>query len=199
MSDISDAITEAVEKANESKLNTVVAAMVAISATFIALCNVKGGNIVQAMQQAQAHSVDSWAHYQAKSTKQHLAEQMADLFTVQRDATTSLNLEGRALLERRIIDYTASVTIYESEKGEIREKAEAYQKQYEELNIRDDQFDMAEASLSISVALFGVTALTQKRWLLLVALVFAGFGFLIGISGFVGWNIHFEWLAKLLG
>jgi hypothetical protein len=198
MSEVSEAIDEAVDKARESGLNTIVATAVAVTATFIALCNVKDGNIVQAMAQAQANSVDSWAHYQAKSTKQHLAEEMVDIFTIQRDATTNLNIDGRALLEKKIIEYTAYVTIYEGEKGEIRTKAEAYQKLYDELNIRDDQFDMAEASLSISVALFGVTALTQKKGLLLVAGGFAAFGFVLGFAGFLGWDLHPEWLAKLL-
>jgi hypothetical protein len=64
--------------------------------------------------------------------------------------------------------------------------------------VRDDQFDMSEACLSVGIALFGVTALTQRRWLLIVALVFASFGFAFGVAGFAGWNLHPDWLARLL-
>ena len=56
---------------------------------------------------------------------------------------------------------------------------------------------MAEGLLSVAIALLGVTALTQKRWLLGVALAFAGFGTLLGFAGFVGWSIHPDWLARL--
>jgi len=47
-------------------LGVALGAFVAVAATFMALCNVKDGNIVQAMAQAQANSVDAWAYYQAK-------------------------------------------------------------------------------------------------------------------------------------
>ena len=46
MSEIADTINEAVEHASESRLNSIIAALVAIAATFMALCNVKDGNIV---------------------------------------------------------------------------------------------------------------------------------------------------------
>jgi hypothetical protein len=57
---------------------------------------------------------------------------------------------------------------------------------------------MAEALLSVAIALFGVTALTRKRWLLGVALVFASFGAIFGWAGFLGWNLHPDWLASVL-
>ena len=66
MSEIADTISEAVEKAGGSRINTIVAVSVAITATFIALCNVKDGNIVQAMAQEQASGVDAWAYYQVE-------------------------------------------------------------------------------------------------------------------------------------
>jgi hypothetical protein len=44
-----------------------------------------------------------------------------------------------------------------------------------------------------------VTALTRKGWLLILAIVFAAFGTLLGFSGFLGWNLHPDWLAGLLG
>ena len=76
--ELEETIQEAVEHGKESKLNSIVAVLVAVSATFMAVCNVKDGNIVQAMEQAQARSIDRWAYYQAKGTKQNLAEQTVD-------------------------------------------------------------------------------------------------------------------------
>jgi Domain of unknown function (DUF4337) len=198
MGEIADVVSEAVEKGQESRLNSVVAVMVAITATFMALCNVKDGNVNQAMQQAQANGVDAWAYYQAKSTKQHMAEAMVDQLTIQRDVTGNLSVEGRAIIEKKIADYTAKVKQYDAEKAEIKRTAEGFQKQYDALNLHDDQFDMAEASLSISIAIFGVTALTHKRWLLLVGGGFVVFGFVLGFAGFLGMSLHPDFLAKIL-
>jgi hypothetical protein len=196
MGDFIDEITEVGDA--RSGLNTTVAVIVAVSAAFVAFCNVKDGNIVQAMAQAQANSVDAWSYYQAKSTKQHIAEGMIDQVTIQRDTMPNLTPDAKALLDRKIADYTAKSKQYEAEKAKIKQTAEDFQRDYDRLNYRDDQFDMAEASLSLSIALLGVTALTQKRWLLLVGVIFAAFGVALGVSGFMGYNIHPSFVAKLL-
>jgi len=198
MGEIDEKITEAVEKAHDSRLNTVIAACVAMAATFMALNNVKDGNIVQAMQQAQASSVDEWAYYQAKGTKQNLAISSREQIELMRETNPNASPEVRAVFDKRIAEYTAMEKKYETEKEDIKRKAEGFQKQYDDLNVHDDQFDMAEALLSVAIALFGVTALTRKRWLLVVAIGFAGTGTLFGLAGFVGLNLHPDWLARLL-
>src|SRR6476620_8746224 len=115
MSELADSVTEAIEQSHESSggsnLNGLVAISVAIVATFMALCNVKDGNIGQAMEEAQASGVDAWAYYQAK------------------------------------------VRVYEKEKADIKQSAEDYKKEYERLNLHDDQFDMADALMSVAIAL----------------------------------------------
>ena len=78
MSEIGDTVGEAVEHAHESRLNSTVAACVAVTATFMALCNIKDGNIVQAMEQAETRAVDQWSYYQAKSVKQSLADSVLE-------------------------------------------------------------------------------------------------------------------------
>jgi hypothetical protein len=198
VAEIADLVGEAVEKGQESRLNSVIAVCVSITATFMALCNVKDGNVVQAMQQAQASGVDAWSFYQSKSTKQHMAEAMVDQLTVQRDVTGNLSPEGRTVLDKKIVEYEGKVKQYEAEKAEIKRTAEGYQKQYDALNLHDDQFDMAEASLSISIAVFGVTALTRKQWLLLVGGAFVIFGFVLGLAGFLDKSLHPDFLAKIL-
>src|SRR5436190_23933344 len=107
MSDISDTINEAVERASESRLNSIIAALVAIGATFMALCNVKDGNIVQAMAQAQANAVDQWSYYQAKGVKENLAEAMLDQLSLQREMVT--DPRHVALIDRKIADYGAQI------------------------------------------------------------------------------------------
>jgi len=198
MAEVSEAINEALEKARESKLNTVVAACVAVIATFMSLCSVKAGNIVQQMQQASASSVDSWSYYQAKSTKENLAQASADQLVVQRDLAVNLTPEQSKKLDDAIQKQTAATKRYEKEKDEIKTKAEGYEAQFKALDVHNDQFDMAEATLSVTLALLGVTALTQKRWMLAVAGVFASFGLFMGVCGFAKLGFHPDFVARFL-
>src|SRR6266550_6916558 len=102
MGDFIDDITEIGDHTRHG-LNTTVALIVAVSASFVALCNVKDGNIVQAMAQAQANSVDAWSYYQAKSTKQHIAEGMVDQLTIQKETAGGLTPEAKVLLDQKIV------------------------------------------------------------------------------------------------
>src|SRR6266446_8633544 len=98
MGDIADNINESIEKARESRLNSFVAILVAIAATFMALSGVKDGNVVQSMQQDQTNAVDQWSYYQAKSTKQHLAEVMVDQLTIERQITQGLSVDSQKMI-----------------------------------------------------------------------------------------------------
>lgn len=199
MSDLADTISESVENAGDARLHNVIALLVAVTATFMALCNVKDGNIVQSMAQEQASAVDGWSYYQSKSTKQSVAEGILDELQIQRDtAGPAAPPATLATLDRKIAEYGAKVQRYEREKGDIKREAEGHQRQYDALNVHDDQFDLSEAALSVAIALMGVTALTRRRWLLIVAIVFVGFGMLFGLAGFCGWSLHPDFLARLL-
>ncbi len=198
MGEAAEAINEAVEKARESKLNTIIAVCVAVVATFMSLCNVKASNIVQQMSQAQAHSVDQWSYYQSKSTKQHVAEAAIDQIELQRETTPNLTDEQRGKFDAAIKKQKDAVAKYDKEKEAIKKQAEDYEHNVEALDIHNDQFDMAEALMSVAIALFGVTALTQKRFMMFVAGAFAAFGMFMGIAGFAKLAFHPEILAKLL-
>jgi hypothetical protein len=205
MSELADTVSEAIEKSNESgegsggsNLNGLVAISVAIVATFMALCNVKDGNIGQAMEEAQASSVDAWAYFQAKGTKLNIIETARDGLVLQREiAGASLSAEARALIDKKVADYDAKIHLYENEKAEIKASAEGFKKEYERLNLHDDQFDMADALMSVAIALLGITALTRKRRLMYLAWAFAGFGAVMGIAGFAGLGLHPDFLARL--
>jgi hypothetical protein len=195
MADVSETVTEAVERA-DSRLNSLIALLVALAATFMALCNVKDGNVVQGMAQAQASSIDTWSYYQAKGTKLNIAESALDQLQLQRAITSDVRVA--ALIDQKIASYEAQVKKYTREKEEIRQQAEGFQKQYDALNVHDDQFDMSDACLSVAIALFGVTALTRKRPLLVLALAFMILGIVFGLAGFFAWSLHPDFLAKFL-
>lgn len=189
MSEIDETITEQIEQADKSQLNSKVALFVAITATFMALCNVKDGNIVQAMSQAQAHALDSWSYFQGKSTKQSIAENTLELLKLQN------NVANAEVIKK----YEEKVKRYEKEKNEIKKQAEGFQKEYEDINLFDDQFDMTDALLTISIAMFGITSLTQKKWLLYFAAAVSLLGIILGLAAFAKISLHSDFVSKILG
>ncbi|MBC7720477.1 MAG: DUF4337 domain-containing protein [Pedobacter sp.] len=189
MSELAETIQESVEHGRDNKINSRVAIFVALTATFMAICNIKDGNIVQAMSQAQAHGIDAWSYFQAKSTKEAIDVSALELLKVQ-------NLNGGEALIKK---YEENIVRYEKEKVEIKKQAEGYQKEYEAINVFDDQFDMTEAFLSIAIAMFGVTALTQKRWLLYFAASVSLMGTIFGITAFLNITLHSDFISKILG
>ena len=189
MTDINEIIQEPIEQASKSKINSRVALLVAITATFMALCNVKDGNIVQAMSQAQAHAIDAWSYFQAKSTKQAIAENSVEL----------LKLQNTAESDTIVKKYEDQINRYEKEKAEIKTQAEGFQKEYDDINLFDDQFDMTDALLTISIAMLGITSLTQKKWLLYFAGTVSLIGMILGLTAFMKISMHSDLMSKILG
>jgi tRNA splicing ligase len=189
MSDINETIQETIEHAGESKINSRVALIVAITATFMAICNVKDGNIVQAMSQAQAHNIDAWSYFNTKSTKQLIAENTLEL----------LKLQATPGSEEIIKKYEERIARYDKEKAEIKAQAEAYQKEYDDINLFDDQFDMTEALLTISIAMLGITSLTQNKKLLYFSSIVSLIGVVLGLAAFLKISLHSDLVSKILG
>jgi hypothetical protein len=195
---------ETVEQVNETvaddkqksrnRLNNMVAITVAILATFSGICDVKNGNIVQGMQQAQADKIDHWSYYQARNIREEIA--LSTIAQLQLQAAN--NPSQKANYAKTIKTYEAIAAKQNKEKDKLKAQAEEDQKTYDNLNIHDDQFDLSGASISIAISLLALTALTNKPWLYWVSLVPTGFGLLMGFAGLFGWGIHPNALSKLL-
>ena len=189
--------TEAVAEAKKSRaqLNTLVAISVALLATFMGICKVKDDNIVQAMQQAQADKIDNYSWYQARNIREDIANATVAELTAQAAAAPQ---PAQATYQEQIKAYQA-IAQDQAEKKKIQQAdAEKADKTYNELNFHDDQFDLSDAMLALAISLLAVTALTQKRWLFVLALFPTVFGVVMGLAGLVGWHIHPNALTRLL-
>ena len=172
-------------------LNAAVAVTVVIISTFMAVSKVKDDNIVQAMQAAKSESVDRWNEYQADRLKLLVADQgirMVKAFGPQTaDAKTQVD------------QFQGEIDHYQAKSKDDADKAKAAAAQYDALNVHDDQFDMSDAGLAIALSLAAVAALTALWWLLGLSWVFAAFGIVMGVAGFMGWNLHPDVIASWLG
>jgi hypothetical protein len=116
-----------------------------------------------------------------------------------------LRLQAAALPEAQRAGYAPAIAQYQqlaeeqaSKKEELRQQALADQKNYDALNYRDDQFDLTDAAIAISIAVLAVASLTQLWWLFALAMLPAAFGTVMGIAGLAGWHLHPSFLAQLL-
>ena len=184
-------------KAQRSKvhLNTMVAISVALLATFMGICKVKDDNIVQAMQQAQADKIDNYSWYQARNIREDIANATVAELTAQAAAAPPT---AKAAYQEQIKAYQALAQDQADKKKIQQADAERDDKTYNDLNFHDDQFDLSDAMLALAISLLAVTALTQKRWLFVIAMFPTVFGVVMGLAGLVGWNIHPNSLTRLL-
>lgn len=183
------------ESEYRNRLNNRIAVAVALISAFMAVTKIKDDNIVQAMLQAKSDAVDTWNEYQAKKLKLHLAELG---FNQARALRPTVPPHGAKTLEEQEKSYAATIARYQAESEAIMKKAKGFEKQYDDLNFRDDQFDLSDAALSISLATLAVTALTTNLWLFRLSLFFAGCGGLMGAAGLFGLSLHPSWLTNLL-
>ena len=103
----------------------------------------------------KAEASNQWNYFQAKSTKQALAELSMDFGPSDRKAT-----------------YQAKVERYEKEKGEIKVIAEKLEAEVVEWDHKSDEqmhqhhrWAQATTVLQISIALAAIALLTKKKWL----------------------------------
>ena len=181
--------------ARRARLNTWVAISVALLATFMGICKVKDDNIVQAMQQAQADKIDNYSWYQARNIREDVAKStVTQLQALQASAAPP----AQSLIQDQIKTFQALAQEQEEKKKVQQADADKADQTYNELNFHDDQFDLSDAMLALAISLLAVTALTQKRWLFIIAMVPTFFGVLMGLAGLLSWHIHPNFLTRLL-
>ncbi|RZL30570.1 MAG: DUF4337 domain-containing protein [Rubrivivax sp.] len=114
---------------------------------------------------------NQWNYFQAKSSKQNLAELALDLST---------NDEQKAR-------YRDKIARYEKEKNDIKTAAEALEQQSKHFDEQSGEqmhlhhrWAQATTALQISIALAAITLLTKKRWMEVATLAVGAIGIALG-------------------
>jgi hypothetical protein len=176
-------------EAKDKRLNQLVALTVVVFSVATGFGSIKDGNLVQAMQQAQASSLDSWNEYQATRTKLHIVETAR--------AGLAAGTQTPAV-QKTIAGFDSDITKYRQESPQLMKQAKDYSAQYDAINTHDDQFDAAEASLTTAISIAAVAALTESWIPLVAAWVIGGFGLFMTLCGFAGWPFHPDFLSTFL-
>lgn len=183
-------------ESKDKRLNSLVAATVVVLSVFLAVCNIKDGNIVQNMQMQKADEVDSWGEYQGTKLKLGLAEATLVQLRVQAAGATPGHVADA--IAREMAVQQGVVEKQTKQAAEQLKKAQAYRPAIEALGLTDDQFDISEAFVSIAIAVAAVSALVASFPLLFLAWGSGLVGIVMGLAGFLGWSIHPTWLVSLL-
>jgi hypothetical protein len=181
-------------EAKDKRLNRMVAMTVVVLSVFTGVANIKDGNIVQAMEQAQANSVDRWNEYQAARLKGKLAE--ATRVQVRVAAATRVDSPA---VKAVLAGIDGDVAHYAADAPRLRTQAKGFADQYDALNVHDDQFDASDAAIATAISIAAVAALVESLGLLAVAWVLGAFGLFMGVCGFAGWSFHPDILSSWLG
>jgi hypothetical protein len=181
-------------EAKDKRLNQLVAITVVFLSVFMGLCNIKDGNLVQAMQQAKSDSVDRWNEYQSTRIKLHISETARDELTaLEASATAPAKASTDASLKRLGED----IAKYEASSPKLSDEARGFDAKYDAMNVHDDQFDASEALISTAISMAAVAALTENMMVLIGAWVFGAAGVFMGVCGFAGWGFHPDILSIL--
>jgi hypothetical protein len=176
---------------NGDSFSNNIAVMTAVLATVGALFGYLGGSTQNdaalfknnaAIDKTEA--ANAWNYYQAKSNKQNLAEMAMTLPGV--DPTK----------------YKADVARYDTEKGDIKKKAEKFEASSAEWNHKSDramhqhhQWALATTAEQIAISLAAITLLTRKRWLMMGAYAVAAVGVALGVFAW----LHIDPIGAMLG
>lgn len=176
-------------EAKDKRLNRLVALTVVILSVATGLGNIKDGNIVQGMAQAQANSLDRWNEYQATRTKLHIVQ----------TARAEVAAIGSAKAAPALAGFDRDIAKYNVESPGLAKEAKGFADQYDALNVHDDQFDAAEAALTTAISISAVAALTESWLPLIASWVFGVFGIFLTLAGFLGLGFHPDVLSTIFG
>ena len=148
--------------------------IIAVVAAIAAQWSGKYGGRVQI---SQAKASDQWAFYQSKSIKQHLFE----ISRTQLARSVSANDAEIAREQKKFDD---AVARYNTEKSEIKAKAEALEKERDDAGLRGGKMGLAVSIFSVAIAMASICTVTKKKPLWFIA---------IGLAGFAAYEMVLAW------
>ena len=172
-------IEHAAKHGGKDSFAGMVAVMTAVLATIGATFSYMGGatqaNAVLYKNNAaikKTEASNQWNYYQAKSSKQNLAELAVAIVTEDKKST-----------------YQKEVERYKTEKNEIKVVADKLEAEYKDWDQQSDaqihlhhRWAQATTALQISIALAAIALLTKRDWLKWGMFGVAGIGLALGIA-----------------
>ncbi|QHI97670.1 DUF4337 family protein [Xylophilus rhododendri] len=149
----------------------IIATVGAIFAYMAGLTQANAGLLKNDAGMKKTEASNQWAYFQAKSTKQALAEFALDMSPEERKAGWQTKI---ARYEQEKNDIATAAKKLEHESTEFDEESEAQMHMHH-------RWAQATTALQVSIALAAIALLTRKKWLEWGMFGVAGIGVLIGV------------------
>lgn len=181
-------------EAKDRRLTNITALSVVVFSVFLAIMGIKAGNVAQGIDQTKADIVNKWNQYQAARLKHDISESAVvtnNLFAAVPGVDANVVKTEREKAERANAIYTEREKKYSGEAKELQGKLV-------ELSKTDDQYDVAEALLTMGVAIAAVAILAESWLLLALSWVFGSIGMAMGGAAMRGIDLNPKWLVDLI-
>jgi hypothetical protein len=177
---------EELEEQRSNKFTKRIALTTAIYAVFLAVASLGGNHATKEMLLAQQQASDLWAHYQAKSIREHQSRVQklrveADLI----EREPSLRPDGREKLSKLLAKYGEDEQRYNTDKKEIEKQAKELEHERDLYRTKDPYFDYGEALLQIAIVMASIAILSSSRQVFIFSLVIAVVGGFFALNGFL--------------
>jgi hypothetical protein len=147
---------------------------ISILAVFLAMVTLLGHRAHTEELSRETQAASRWTQYQAKSIRQHEAENTSDIVNL----VAALDKEKGEALRKK---YEKQLEHYASDKEDVSEQAKELEAERDRASHRADRFDAGEGLLEIGLVVCSITLLAKKRafWFAGILLAATGVGFAV--------------------
>ena len=157
-----------------------VALTIAIMAVILAVITQKGDNAKGEGLLSATRASNQWAYYQAKSIKEHAYVIQSEILEISHAGAVD-----QAKLDSLLDKYKQSALRYETEKDEIKKKAEEYEANIVKNSEINDRCDLAGLLLEVGIVIGSVAILVEWGLFWYASIVLGMLGSLGGFSAFL--------------
>ncbi len=178
-------LVERVEEASDKRFTRRVALITCIYALILAVCALGGSNAAKEMMMSQQQVANQWAHYQAKSIREHFYRVERLMIEARLlESGQGMNEAARAKYEETLRLVQDESSRFNQEKKEIEDRARHLEIHRDVSMKRDPYFDYGEVLLQLAIVLASVSILSSSRRVLAVSFLAGVLGAGLTINGF---------------
>ena len=171
-----------VEEKKETWLN-----YLAITTVIFAVCatlsTLRGGSFSTRSVMSQSQASDQWSYFQAKSIKSYMYELHKERFELELKSSRQPPAV-QAEYEKKIAGYAQKIQVYDTEKTDIKKKAEGLELLRDESQLHAAAFGVAAMFLQIGILLSSIAALMKKKLFWFIGVGAGSLGLLYFCNGF---------------
>lgn len=153
-----------------------VSVTISILAVLVAVVTLMGHRAHTEELSKETQAASRWTQFQAKSIRQHEAENTSDIVNL----VASLDKEKGEVLRKK---YENQLEHYASDKEDVSEQAKKLEDERDLSARRADRFDGGEALLEIGLVICSITLLAKNRGFWFAGMAIAATGVIAALSG----------------